>query len=313
MMAKDRYGVIYLITNNINNKKYIGQTIQPLKNRIQQHLSKSRDKSTNTPLHNSIRKYGWCNCSVVIIDYAYSEDELNDKEIYYIEKYNTINEGYNLTLGGGGTTGFAAVITENKVVKAKEMIRDTYYTFREISDILDININTLFSIYYGYSWSHVKVNGFEPRMERLENPNKIKKEKIKKSDKILDDDIVYKIKLDMVNGLSDKDISEKYNISKYVVSKISLGKTYRYVHVEGFNPSRKDSITGSKNPMSKLTEEDVIEIRNMIIEGYKNKDIANKFNVKPNLISRIRNGKRWSHVHVDMKEGDSSVKMEISV
>lgn len=117
----------------------------------------------------------------------------------------------------------------------------------------------------------------------------------------------------MVNGLSNKDISEKYNISKYIVSRISLGKTYKHVYVEGFNPSRKDSVIGSKNPMSKLTEEDVIRIKKMIIEGCKNKDIAERFNVKPNLISRIRNGKRWSHIHVDTKEGDSSVKVETMV
>lgn len=78
-MAKDSYGIIYLITNNINNKKYIGQTIQPLKNRIHQHVSKSRDIDVNTPLHNSIRKHGWSSFSVEIIDYAHSEVELNDK------------------------------------------------------------------------------------------------------------------------------------------------------------------------------------------------------------------------------------------
>lgn len=65
------------------------------------------------------------------------------------------------------------------MIKAKEMIRDTYYTFKEMSDILDMNINTLFSIYYGYSWSHIRVDGFEPRMKRLENLIRLKKKLIR--------------------------------------------------------------------------------------------------------------------------------------
>lgn len=293
-----------MLTNTVNNKKYIGQTIQPFENRLAQHKYKS--KAENLPLYNSIKKYGWDNFKKEIIDHAESKDDLCEKEIYYINKYDTVKNGYNMTLGGEGTVSFGRSLNAERVVKIKEMIRDTKYTFKEMSSILEVNINTMFSIYYGNSWSHIEVEGFYPRMERLQRDKPKESTDDEGSKKILSKDIVKSIKTDMVNGLSNKEISIKYNISKYVISRISLGKTYTGVYVEGFYPTKKDNL-GENNSSSKLTEEDVIRIKAMIRDGLSNHYISSLFNVKPNTISRIRNGKRWSHITIDSKEGDASV------
>jgi group I intron endonuclease len=90
-------GIIYEIINLINSKSYIGQTRRTLNERINHHKN---EKVKNTPLYNAIRKYGWENFSIQIIDKC-EISKLNDKEIYWIEEKNTLHpNGYNLTSGG---------------------------------------------------------------------------------------------------------------------------------------------------------------------------------------------------------------------
>lgn len=114
------YGVIYKITNKINNKVYIGQTIQGFNFRYNHKgediervynyhkYNKSTGRTYNAHLLNSINKYGINNFDVVnVLDVAFSKIELDIKEKTYIEIYNSYHNGYNLTLGGGGTVGLS--------------------------------------------------------------------------------------------------------------------------------------------------------------------------------------------------------------
>ena len=90
-------GYIYKITNKVNGKSYIGQTRYTIEFRWRQHLH----KKDNTYFHNAIRKYGADNFIVEKLEECNIED-LNEREIYYIAKYNTFKDGYNLTIGGDG-------------------------------------------------------------------------------------------------------------------------------------------------------------------------------------------------------------------
>ena len=90
--------IIYKITNRINGKVYIGQTIQSLATRWRKHCNKKRGCFA---LHNAIIKYGAINFTVEQIDVACSREELDQKEIYWIAYYNSMfPNGYNLTTGG---------------------------------------------------------------------------------------------------------------------------------------------------------------------------------------------------------------------
>jgi group I intron endonuclease len=88
---------IYCITNNINGKKYIGQSVN-IKNRWQQekHLS-----GINKHLESAFQKYGLENFSFEVLEEC-QEKELNAKEVDYIKKFNSTNRemGYNQTTGG---------------------------------------------------------------------------------------------------------------------------------------------------------------------------------------------------------------------
>lgn len=102
---KKIYGIIYCITNIITQKMYIGQTIKKLKTRWSQHISKSNKKPT-THMQHSINKHGIENFKIEEIDYAYSKDELNEKEIDWIYILNTLSpNGYNLSIGGENQHG----------------------------------------------------------------------------------------------------------------------------------------------------------------------------------------------------------------
>lgn len=98
--------VIYKITNIQNDKTYIGQTIQPFKNRINEHKKKVRN-GTKHPLYDAMRKYGVASFSFEIIDTALNQTELDEKEIKWIKHFNSIYpNGYNLTTGGAGTFNY---------------------------------------------------------------------------------------------------------------------------------------------------------------------------------------------------------------
>lgn len=99
---KPLLGCIYLITNIVNNKVYVGQTKRPLRVRWAQHLQDA--DCYDYALYKAMRKYGKENFIIKIICQCPVE-QLNDKEIYYIKLYNSYinsphSNGYNMTKGG---------------------------------------------------------------------------------------------------------------------------------------------------------------------------------------------------------------------
>lgn len=98
-------GTIYKIQNTINNKVYIGQTIRKVQTRWSEHKRAAYsddEKYENIHLYKAMRKYGIENFDFSIIEYYENIEleELNKKEIYWIEYYNSYQNGYNMTLGG---------------------------------------------------------------------------------------------------------------------------------------------------------------------------------------------------------------------
>ena len=91
---------IYSITNKLNEKKFIAQSIN-IYERWKQH--KRNFKNTSTPLYDDMREYGIENFEFKVIEKC-PIYLLNDKEKQYIALYNTmIPNGYNRTQGGRGS------------------------------------------------------------------------------------------------------------------------------------------------------------------------------------------------------------------
>lgn len=103
---------IYKITNQLNGKVYIGQSIN-IEHRWKEHIQEAKNGIRNYALYNAMRKYGIENFSFEIIEEC-SEKELDEKEVYYIKEYNSYYDGYNSTLGGQGK-GFQRCINSQEI------------------------------------------------------------------------------------------------------------------------------------------------------------------------------------------------------
>ena len=96
------FGIIYRVINESNGKVYIGQTVRGLHERRRKH-NYSKEHSH---FHRAIRKYGKNNFKWKMLEECDSQEQLNNRERYYIKKYNSLKNGYNMTAGGGVMTGW---------------------------------------------------------------------------------------------------------------------------------------------------------------------------------------------------------------
>ena len=133
---------IYKITNLVNGKEYIGQTSLSIQERFKQHIhDASKEYYNNRPLYNAINKYGVENFIIEKLEEC-SPQEVNQKEIEYINKFNTYSNGYNATLGGEGSS----IIDYNKVLEkyqngltAGQIAKDMNHDIKQITRILKSN------------------------------------------------------------------------------------------------------------------------------------------------------------------------------
>lgn len=113
------YGFVYETTNNINGKRYIGQR------RMSHDWEDDAYLGSGTILTKALKKYGKQNFSKTILDYAYSQKELDEKEKHYILINNATDSQhyYNIHVGGTGghtTKGWS----EERKLKHKQLMSD---------------------------------------------------------------------------------------------------------------------------------------------------------------------------------------------
>lgn len=104
-------GYIYIITNNLNNKKYIGQTSRDINKRMIEHLYCSRSNE-NRPLYNAIRKYGWKNFSLIFFECGEEILDAMERMLIYLYYTTAKKSGYNLDTGGHKNKHFTQEVRE---------------------------------------------------------------------------------------------------------------------------------------------------------------------------------------------------------
>ena len=189
-------GFIYKITNTINSKSYIGQTIQNVKERFYQHCATKCSKAvSNMAIHRAIKKYGKSNFTVEVIEEIDSAN-LNDRERYWIKYYNSYNNGYNSTKGGqDGCKPFKDLDVESII---KEY--NTGKSLRTLGTIFKVDKQTIKDLLIRHN--------VELRTTRTYKLSQ------KDRDKVLED---------FASGLSRKEIMIKWNISKSYLSQLITG------------------------------------------------------------------------------------------
>ena len=99
-MTEKKY-CVYVHTNKVNGKKYIGITCRNPEVRWQNGQGYKRQPK----FYAAIQKYGWDGFAHEILFDGLTLQEANDKEREMIELYDSMNNGYNLTEGGEGASG----------------------------------------------------------------------------------------------------------------------------------------------------------------------------------------------------------------
>ena len=149
--------IIYKITNQVNGQSYIGKTIRPLHVRYKEHKKDcaeylNTDKTT-VPLYNAVGVYGWECFTIETIESNISLDEINAKEQYYIQFYDTYNSGYNATTGGdGGRT--SSKLDDNTVKQIIQLLlkKDNLLSMPQIAKEFGISPSVVSRINSGDTW-----------------------------------------------------------------------------------------------------------------------------------------------------------------
>lgn len=90
---------IYMITNNITSKKYVGKTVHTVEYRWKLH--QKNYPYVKCPLYSAIKKYGIQNFYIQTLEEC-PDSQASEREQYWIKYYDTYANGYNATLGGEG-------------------------------------------------------------------------------------------------------------------------------------------------------------------------------------------------------------------
>lgn len=189
-------GFIYKITNKVNGKSYIGQTIQNVKERFYQHCAiKCSQAVLNMAIHRAINKYGKSNFTIEVIEEVESTN-LNDRERYWIKYYNSYNNGYNSTKGGQDKIKMFKNLDAESIIKEYKSGK----SLREIGRNFKVDKQTIKDL--------LVRNNIKLRTTRTYKLSQEDREGILK---------------DFSSGLSRKEIINKWNISKSYLSQLING------------------------------------------------------------------------------------------
>lgn len=192
-------GYIYKVTNKINGKIYIGQTIQSVKDRWYRHCGKSgiSKAELNTHFKRAILKYGKENFLIETIEVCDSS-QLDKREKFYISYYDSYKNGYNSTTGGqDGSKPFkTSKEDEDQIISLYEY----GFSLREIGREFCLDKATAKGILIRHNVTLRTTKTYKFSQSDRKN--------------ILED---------IALGISRKEIMHKYNISKSYLSQLVTG------------------------------------------------------------------------------------------
>lgn len=224
-------GIIYCFTNNINDKKYIGQTINPLQryNAHKSNYTNKNNKEYNSLIHQAFRKYGFENFTYEILANNIDDIEiLNQLEIYYIKHLNTqVPNGYNIEAGGKN-----CIKPKTLEHKKKEIWGQAKLTEEEIIDLRKaykrnesptkiynekykdrIHYNSFLNIWSGRRYALIMPEVFQGKRHTKMNKELVKRIRQERKE----------------TNLSYDKLAKKYGVSKATIADIINKRTWKNV------------------------------------------------------------------------------------
>lgn len=255
---------IYMYENKINGKKYIGQT-NNIKRRHSQHLC-----TNETCIDKAIKTYGAANFRLVILeDGIESQEELDERERFYIEYYDTYNSGYNKSYGGQKNGYTFSKRVRDRII---ELLR-TDMPMAAIATKVGCSIFTISDINNGYICPKDGVI-YPIRARRC-------------SDKFTVSDCIRVIDYLKSTSFSASEIAKLTNTNTYYVNDVNRGRRLIPHKEDVVFPIRKSSV---------FTPNVTLDLALRIVDELKNSDsnasqIGEKFGIPAYTVGSINRGK----------------------
>ena len=169
---------VYMHTNKLNNKKYIGITCRP----VEARWNSGKGYKLNRHFWSAIQKYGWDNFIHEILASNLSKEEAQKLEVELISVYNTTDEnfGYNVSIGGEGGARYS---TETEKIAARKITEKKRYEKLKSDEVkykkyLEYNNRIHMESYYDplkHEKKRARLN--KNKQKYLQNPDFLKKDR----------------------------------------------------------------------------------------------------------------------------------------
>lgn len=277
-------GKIYKYTNLINGMVYIGQTKQTLEQRDYKHQTQLED---NTYFHRALKKYGRKNFSLELIEDNIPFNELDKKEKYYIDYFDsfyTTGKGYNLTGGGQWGSG-TQKLTIKQVNEIKDILKNSSTPFYIIGKNYNVSLYCISDINRGKSFIDETISY---PIRKTPSLSFIDEQKI---------DII----LDMIcnTKMTQKEIAEATDVHEYTIGEINRG-TNSWCPKNLDYPLRK--AIQNNTYVNKITQKEVQEIcYKLCFTNIRIEDIGKEYKIAKNTVGDISRGLTWKSITQQFK------------
>lgn len=226
------YNGIYIITNLVNGKVYIGKTEESFKRRWWHHVSSlNGNYHKNNHLQSAWNKYGEKNFKFEILHIHEEGENLSNLEVKFIEKFDSFNNGYNQTLGGEGTLGHKQSDDAKRKIGEKNRIN---MTGKKLSEETKLKMS---NSHKGYVKTEEHRKNLSKSLkgknvsEETKEKNRLANQGSKQVTAKYNEEIIYEVKLKLKNGYTAKQISEEYGMTVGYVYQIKGNRRWKHVQV----------------------------------------------------------------------------------
>lgn len=215
---------IYKYTNKINGQIYIGQS-SDISSRYEQHIYDAA-KRAKTVIDKAIQKYGIENFNFEIIEEC-SKEELDSREKYWIQYYDSYNNGYNSTIGGKTLREEnhpRAFLTNHEVYDIRNKYAQgipfrTVYSEYSSSGISKRGFKKIWS---GETWTSINMDVYTKENKAIQVKNTGHSEDqigLSSLDRAIKQDEIDNFVKDFNNGMPINQIAKKYHRDNGVIEK----------------------------------------------------------------------------------------------
>lgn len=294
---------IYKITNLLNNKIYIGQSKDIYARYNQHHKYEYKNESrADFHLYQAFKKYGLDSFSIEVVELC-PLDELNDKEIYWIEYYDSFKQGYNMTAGGSNfSPNIHSAETERKRKQTREK---TQALVGENHPRAKLTNEEVLTIRQRYSMGENIQSIYQDYKDRYENIKTFQQivlgkhysdigniptalEKKMANSKFTVEDIIEMRRLYYIENMTQTALAKQYNISQSSVKDIVNRISYKEVIDNIPNQRTRETY--------RLTPDQVRDIRVKAATGVSIQSLSSEYCIDTTAIRKCVNHQTYKNI-----------------